>query len=229
MRKVRALRVAAPLFVFAGLTSPVPAQPSSGEFARIVILKPKPDQTSAFAAGYERHLAWHRDNQDPWTWRGWTFLLGERVGQFMDGTFGHAIANFDQAVKPAEDAADNAVNVSPYADFVSHAVYERLASASAGAALPDASPFLVLITYQVTPGQEAAFEAAVARIAKDTSQRMSLFRLRVGGDASQYLLMRAAASFSAGAGLASLRLPAGLVRQAQAEMLRYQPQLSYLP
>lgn len=217
------------VIVCAWLGSPASAQTAPGEFARVVVLKPRPDQAAAFAAGYERHLAWHGDHQDPWTWRGWTFVLGERIGQFMDGTFGHALANFDRAVDPAGDAADNAANVSPYADFVSHGVYERLPAASAGAALPDASPFIVLITYLVVPGQEAAFEAAVSRIAKDTSQRMSLFRLRVGGSVSQYLLMLPAPSFAGGAGLSPLRVPAGLVQQAQSELLRYQPQLSYLP
>ena len=225
----RAAVLALVLLAGAGAASPVDAQPSPGEFARVVLLQPKPDQASAFAAGYERQLGWHRDHEDPWTWRGWTFVLGGRIGQFMDGTFGHALTDFDQAVDPAGDAADNAVNVAPYADFVSHGVYERLPAASAGAALPDASPFLVLNTYVVVPGQEEAFETAVARLARDSRLRMSLFRLRVGGAVSQYLLMRPAPSFSGGAALPALRLPPGLVQQAQSELLRYQPQLSYLP
>ena len=227
--RLRAMPALTALLLLSWISSSPHAEQLPGEFARIVILKPKADQAAAFAAGYERHLAWHRDKDDPWTWRGWTFVLGERVGQFMDGTFGHALANFDQAVDPAADIADNAVNVTPYADFVSHGVYERLPAVSAGAALPDASPFLLLHTYVVVPGQEAAFETAVARVAKGSGQRMSLFRVRVGGPVSQYLLMRPAQSFSGGAALTPLRLPAGLAQQAQSELLRYQPQLSYVP
>lgn len=205
------------------------AQQAPGEFARIVILKPKPGQASAFAAGYERHLTWHRGNKDPWTWRGWTFVLGERVGQFMDGTFSHALANLDHAIDPAADTADNNVNVIPYADFASHGIYERLPSASTGPALPDSSPFLVLNTYVVVPGQEAAFEAAIARHTNETGQRMSLFKLRVGGPISQYVLMRSAQSFSGGGSFDEVKIPAGLVQHAQSELLRYQPKLSYVP
>lgn len=206
------------------------AQQAPGQFARMVVLKPKPDQASEFTAGYERHLAWHRNNKDPWSWHGWTFVLGERVGQFMDGTFGHAITNFDQAISPAADLADNNVNVAPYADFVSHGVYERLETASTGALLPDASPFLALTTYTVTPGLESSFESAITNLARrSTSQRLSWYKLRIGGQLSQYVLMRPVQTFSGGGSLAEVELPGGLVQRAQSELLRYQPTLSYAP
>lgn len=206
------------------------AQQAPGQFARMVVLKPKAGQASEFTAGYERHLAWHKNNKDPWNWYGWTFILGERVGQFMDGTFGHAITNFDQAVKPTEDSADNNVNVAPYADFVSHGIYERLEAASTGALLPDASPFLALTTYTVTPGLESSFESAIANLARRSAdQRMSWYKLRIGGQLSQYVLMRPVQTFSGGGSLAEIELPAGLVQRAQSELLRYQPTLSYAP
>jgi hypothetical protein len=147
----------------------------------------------------------------------------------MDGTFGHALDNFDHAVSPAADAADNNVNVTPYAEFVSHAIYERLPEASTGVALPDATPYLALNTYLVVPGREAAFEAAIARIATDSPRRMSLFRLRIGGLTSQYVHMRPAGTLAASASLPEIRLPELLVQHAHSELLRYQPQMSYAP
>lgn len=206
------------------------AQHTAGQFARMVVIKPKPGQADSFTAGYERHLVWHKNNKDPWTWYGWRFVLGERIGQFMDGTFGHAATDFDHAVNPAEDAADNNKNVTPYADFVSHGVYERLESASKGALLPDASPYLVMTTYIVVPGREAAFELAIAELAaKADDQRISWYKLRVGGPLHQYVLTRAARTFSDGALLPRIDLPDGLVQSAQSELLRYQPKLSYVP
>lgn len=61
--------------------SPAMAQQVSptGPFARIVVLEPKPGQRDAFVAGYERHIEWHRRENDPWTWYGWSFVLGERI------------------------------------------------------------------------------------------------------------------------------------------------------
>ncbi|HEY0662151.1 MAG TPA: hypothetical protein VGD21_12630 [Lysobacter sp.] len=211
------------------MTPSAQAQHPQGPFARVVVLKPRPDQAANFAAGYERHLVWHRNNKDPWTWHGWTFVLGERVGQFMDGTFGHAATDFDHAVNPAEDSADNSRNVAPHADFVSHAVYERLEHASKGALLPDDSPYMVMTTYAVVPGQELAFESAIGGLAEaELGQRRSWYRLRVGGQ-PQYVLIRPAQTFSGGATLPGIHLPAGLAERVQSELLRYQPKLSYVP
>jgi len=206
------------------------AQNPSGQFARIVVIQPKPGHAEAFTAGYERHLAWHKANQDPWTWHGWTFVLGERIGLFMDGTFGHAASDFDHAVDPAGDAADNATNVTPHADFLSHGIYERLEAASIGALLPDASPYLALHTYLVAPGQESAFEKAIIAASKQAArQPLSWYKARVGAPVTQYLLVRPAQSFAAGGLLDDIAIPAGLVQQARSELLKHQPRLSYTP
>jgi hypothetical protein len=206
------------------------AQQSSGSFARMVVWKPKPGQSSQFSEGYKRHLVWHKDNKDPWTWYGWTFVLGERIGEFMDGTFGHAITDFDKAVDPPADAADNNTNVVPFADIASHGVFERIEGASTGQPLPDTTPYLALSTYLVVPGQESAFEATIRDAAKRASnQRMAWFRLTIGGETPQYVLMRPAQTFAAAGALPQITLPAGLVRSAKSELLRFQPELSYIP
>lgn len=209
--------------------TPSHAQQFEGEFARVVVIKPKPGLADEFMEGYKRHIIWHEKNKDPWPWYGWTFVLGDRIGQFMDGTFGHDVRNFDQAIDPAGDAKDNSINVMPYGDFISHGVYERLANASIGAPVPDSSPYLVLATYLVAIGQESAFEAAFARQAKRLNQRLSLYRVRVGGRAGQYVLMRPAQSFAEGASLERIEFPAGLVDSAQTELLRFQPDHSLIP
>jgi len=202
------------------------AQLPSGEFARIVIIKPKPGATADFVAGYERHLMWHKKNNDPWTWYGWFFVLGDRLGQFMDGTFGHALTNLDNAVLPAEDAADNQVNVVPYGDFLSHGIYERLPAISRGPVLPDTSRYLVLQTFIVKAGFQDEFESVLG---SSELGRVSVFKLRIGGPMTQYLLMRPAASFSASATLPEIELPAEGVQEARSELLRFQPTMSYFP
>ncbi|WP_374582757.1 hypothetical protein [Pseudoduganella sp.] len=211
-------------------------QPASGPFARMVVIQPKAGQNAAFEQGYQRHLEWHRKAADRWTWHGWSFVLGERLGQFMDGTFGHAAANFDAAVQPAADAADNALNVAPHADFLSHGVYRRLDNASIGQPLPDTAPFLAMTTYTVAPGDVVAFERQlVARATRPAgaggAERFSWYRLQIGGEGAQYVLMRAASSFAAAADLPDV-LPAGtgpMLRGVRTELLRYRADMSYLP
>ncbi|UGQ48276.1 hypothetical protein [Massilia endophytica] len=197
----------------------------------MVVISPKPGQNAEFEKGYERHLEWHRKAQDTWTWYGWSFVLGSRLGQFMDGTFGHAMANFDAAVQPAADSADNALNVTPHADFLSHGIYKRLDSVSAGAPLPDTSPFLAMSTYEIEPGQQVAFEEALGEQWRKAGagKRYTWYRLQIGGQAPQYVLMRAAASFGAAAELPEVAPPARMVRNVRTELLRYRENLSYRP
>jgi len=217
------------LAVAPGAVAPVSAA-AAGELARMVVIRPKPGLEAEFEAGYRRHLEWHRSAGDPWTWYGWRFVLGERLDLFMDGSFGHSAEELDRAIRPADDGADNATNVVPYADFLAHGVWERLPEASRGAPLPDPSPFLALDTFDVVPGEEAAFEAALtgaALAARD--ERFSWFRLRRGGERPRYALMRAASSFGAGAALEPVRFAAGLIERATSELLRYQPSMSYVP
>lgn len=206
------------------------AQQSPGRFARMVVLEPKPDHAAEFTAGYMRHIAWHAEHGDPWTWYGWRFVLGDRIGQFMDGTFGHDLEDFDHPLDPRGDAADNAANVTPHADFVSHGVYERLEAASSGEPLPDDAPYLSLVTYSVLPGRERRFEEIIAQAAKGRgARRASWYRLQAGGTMPRYVLMRAAQTFSEGATMPDLVLPEGLVERIDSELLRFQPEMSHVP
>lgn len=235
------------MFFFCFLSGALPAaaqEPSSipGSYARVVILQPHPGEREEFEAGYARHIEWHRAHNDPWTWYGWTFVLGDRLDLFMDGTFGHSPEDFDSSVDPAGDRADNALNVTPYADFISHGMYEHLEELSRGTALPDTSAYLSLTTYRVLPGQGPAFEAAIAAHGRRSGQsdRFAWFRLQMGG-APQYLLMRPVATFGAAALVPDFFGASGvqggpeapsideLVESIRNELLGYHSEFSYLP
>lgn len=226
------LHLAFPLLFLGFVAAPLAAQEpitEPGPYARIVTIAPKPGQAEAFDAGYERHIEWHRASRDPWTWYGWSFVLGSRLGQFMDGSFGHSAADFDRPVNPAGDRADNVANVLPYGDFVSHGVYRRLENASRGATLPDTSAYLVLSTYRVEPGQEAAFEKAIA---EQHGSRATWYRLVVGGAGPTYLRMQGAAGWEEAVNAmehAPLALPPGVVEVVTTELLRYRATHSYTP
>lgn len=212
--------------------------PQPGPFARIVTITPKPGAASAFDEGYARHIEWHRVQRDPWHWLGWSFVLGPRLGQFMDGTFGHAAADFDHAVDPAGDGADNAANVTPHADFTSHGVYRRLDSLSRGPVVPDTSAYLVLVTYRVAPGRAADFEAGLAkregRVAGGGLVALTWYRLELGGTGPEYLLMLGASGWeSAISALRHVdpfgRVPGAVVESVTTELLRYRPTHSHHP
>src|SRR6476660_1106439 len=115
--------------------------------ARITILAPKPGMQKDLEEGYKRHLEWHRSNADKWTWYGWIVTTGPRFGYLVDGTFDHEAADFDTPVSPAEDAADNAKNVFPYASVAGTAFYRMRPDLSRGTNLQ--APWSVLLTVVV--------------------------------------------------------------------------------
>lgn len=202
------------------------AQEKPGAYARIVTISPHPGKDAEFAAGYERHIQWHKNNKDPWTWYGWTVVLGPRLGYFMDGTFGHKAQDFDNAIKPAEDVADNNLNVAPHADFTSHGIYERLDRLGKGRILPDTSAFLILNSYQVAAGEESRFEHSIAGLEESG---FTVYRLRAGGNESRYLLFRAGDHFSDAATIKGVKFERGVVESMTSEVFRYRPSMSHVP
>src|SRR3984893_11893748 len=141
------------------------AQTEHGPYARIAILRPHDGDTVDFEAGYIRHLAWHQQAKDTWTWYGWTIWAGERQRGFVCATFGHSDAGLDNPVTPAEDERDNISNVTPHVEFVGNALYEYLPALSRGSANtgePQPTARLEFTTVDLVSGTARAFEAALS-------------------------------------------------------------------
>jgi hypothetical protein len=230
------------------------AQKPAGTAARIVVIKPKEGLQQQFEQGYRRHLDWHRQNKDPWVWYGWQIISGERVGYFMDGTFGRAWTDFDAAVSPAADAADNAANVVPYGDFLSLAHYVLLPQVSQSRLLEERRPppFIETVYYHLYVGKEAEFESLLRKAHEahrktQPARSYAWYKLVSGGSQPMYLLMLPhnkwsdlqASEKSFTAVLEEVypqsearRLLASLsaaVREMRSETLRYRVDLSYFP
>src|SRR6185295_9727117 len=99
------------------LGAPPAADPGRGPYARIAVLRPHDGETTDFEAGYVRHLEWHRQARDTWTWYGWTVWAGERQRWLVYASFGHPASDLDALVAPADDERDNVLNVVPHAQF----------------------------------------------------------------------------------------------------------------
>ena len=194
----RAARSAALLIVLASPTRadaqavPGTAPPAAVDapYARIAILRPHDGDTVDFEAGYIRHLAWHQQAKDIWSWYGWTITFGERQRWFVYASFGHSAASLDQPVSPADDERDNILNVLPHAQFLGNALYEFLPALSLGASVPTAAARLEFTTVDVAVGAERAFETAV-RGAQVTLQNETLwYRMIAGGGGPRYVRLR---------------------------------------
>jgi hypothetical protein len=179
-------RVLVLALLFIGIALPGRAQTA----AKMVTWQPKPGMERDFEEGYKRHLEWHRRNNDPWVWHGWTLLTGERAGWFVDGSFFHPWTDFDTPVKPAEDGADNGVNVSPHADVRNVAIVEGVAGLSTVQAEGMKSPLMIFLRLSVGAGSEGKLEAAMASAlqGKEFANWQRLV-LRPASGWSEYVLM----------------------------------------
>ncbi len=190
---IRCVRLALAL---ATLPAVVAAQ-TDKPYARIAILRPHDGQTVDFEAGYARHLAWHRQARDTWVCYGWTITFGERQRWFVYASFGHAPADLDNPVSPADDERDNVVNVLPHAEFLGNALYEFRPGLSRGTGVPQPTPRLELTTVDLIPGAEHAFEAALAALQPSLHAETLWFRMLAGGSTPRYVRLRARPNVSA--------------------------------
>jgi hypothetical protein len=224
-------RLAGPLLVLA-LTAPAAAEElRRGEVARLVELYPKEGAAGEFEAGYRRHLDWHQRNGDPWSWHGWLVATGDRAGTFVDGTFGHSWAELDAAVRPREDAADNAVNVLPYAALGLNVHLTRLPAHSRGPEDETLRATLLTVVRVHADGDGAPFWTAADALFGGAPRQG--YRV-TGGPAGTWLLLLPHENWAEFGpiedALARLSQRAGpAFGEAQVETMRRRRDLSYPP
>jgi hypothetical protein len=200
-------------------------------YARVAILHPRDGHTVDFEAGYIRHLAWHQQVRDTWVWYGWTVTFGERQRWFIYATFGHSAASLDSPVVPAEDERDNIINVAPHVDFWGNALYEYRPKISRGTGVPQPAARLELMTVDLKPGAEEAFEAALSAGQSTRRGETLWYRMVAGGAAPRYVRLCPRSSLSAVLeGTNGQALPervSPLIARATVEILTLRPTMSY--
>jgi hypothetical protein len=207
----------------------------NGPYARISVLRPHDGDTVGFEAGYIRHLEWHRQAKDPWSWFGWTVWAGERQRWFVYATFGHSAAGLDKAVSPAEDERDNISNVTPHAHFVGSALYEYLPGLSRSPASetgqPQPTARLELTTVDLAPGADHAFEAALGAEQSRLQGDTLWYRMLAGGVTPRYVRLRPRPNLSAIIdGKSEQALPdtvTAVVAKTTVEILSLRPAMCY--
>lgn len=161
--------------------------------AQFVIWEPKEGMEQAFEKGYQQHLQWHAANSDLWDWYGWYFISGPRDGQLLDATVDRAWADFDQRLKPAEDAADNQLHVHPFAKLKNIIKMEKIASCGHNKGLQ--THFLRMITITAYPLTNAI--KALDNVTKQLHAGcFYTYKIVDGGNLHQLVLLLGYDSFS---------------------------------
>ena len=201
-----------------------------GRFARIALLRPHDGKTVDFESGYIRHLDWHRQAADAWTWYGWNITYGDRQRWFVYATFGHRIEDFDHSVAPADDERDNVLNVVPHAEFAGNALFEFLPALSRGTGVPTPAPRVEMTTYDVAAGTHTSFESALAAAQSTLTEETLWYRLVAGGPDTRYVRLRPRTSI---ASIVTSRIEPGspksvaaMITAARSEILTLRPTMS---
>lgn len=215
-----------------------PAPP--GRAAFLFDYRIEPGRQSLFDAGYRRHLAWHADKGDRLVWYAWYVVAGNRVGEFVDGTFGTTFEAFDHRVDVAGDVKDFAENAAPFATPLRRSAWELVPDLGTDRTLEERRPSPILEVVHVTarPGAGKAFEARLRK----TRERLEAtgdplayawYRLVVGGREPGWLLLVSRNGWSDWA-RSPVDLDAwlgggDLVTGIESEVWVYRPDLSYFP
>ncbi len=134
--------------------------------------QPRAEHAQLFEEGYRRHLDWHRTHGDSLSWIGWTIVLGDRVGGFVDGAFGISFRALDERVDPRGDRADAAATFLPHAT----ATFRRIARLRADLGhlfpAPEDFPPLVQVRWlSFNRSERREFDRVWATLQADTSIR----------------------------------------------------------
>ena len=223
------------------------------DIAEISIWKVKPGATAAFEAGRARHMAFHAQQKDSWSWLTWEVLNGDRAGQYLTGSFGHYWKDFDgREAFDKLDSADADKNLMPSAEVLTTGYWALMTDSSrplAGASGPGA--YAQLTHYFVNPADTTRFEDALKEIKtlldkSDWPMHGSWYRLVSGGEGPHYVISTRRDNFAAFAppeksmmdtvaGVAGARRAAELfeavrssTRSVYTEVMKFRPDLSYV-
>jgi hypothetical protein len=190
------------LLLVVGLAAvPAAAQMGEGDICRIFFIWPKPGMAKDFEAALKKHIEWHAQQKDTWTWLTWQVIVGEGAGSYGVGTFGHNWEDFDKpAVDPAADEADVQATISPTVGKVVPTYWRFMREVSLPAEA--SSPMEEVIIFKLKYGQSAHFNHLVKKFHEAIQKtkwpvHYEWYELMLGGDVPQYALVLPRANWAA--------------------------------
>ncbi len=147
------------------LALPVLAQDEPGTLARGFFLTIKPGMTQQFEAAYKQHIAWHRQQNDTWEWITFQYETGDRLGQYDVWTTWHHWEDFDaHAEFSAADSAHFFAGAGQYVASVSSTFTRFLLEVSRPPEGGGTPAFLEMLTFRLRSGSAREFNYWIKKI-----------------------------------------------------------------
>jgi hypothetical protein len=240
--------------VFA-LVAAIPAlaqQP--GKLAEIHINRVKPGMAQQYEAGRKKHMAWHKGQNDTWSWYTWQVVTGQATGSYVVGTFEHNWKDLDSREKfNKADGVDAQANMGPYLAGEEESYYVYRDDLSFSPQGPPA-PLISVTHFMLNPDGTNDFVDAVKKVGdgiKKTNYPLSgparWYQLANGGESPHFVLVGDRANWASFQPLTDKSLDAMMedaygkeqgaailstlrkaVHSIYTEALQYRPDLSYV-
>ncbi|HKQ60887.1 MAG TPA: hypothetical protein VJS92_06330 [Candidatus Polarisedimenticolaceae bacterium] len=198
------------------------------------------------------HMKWHRDHEDPWTWRVWAVAAGAPDRGYYVATFGHRWEDLDARVAlQRQDHDDASAKLTPSLESNENSYWLERTELSRPAEPGAPPPYLEVRRFRLQPGAREEFVGALRRVreATDKTGRLtpySWYELVLGGPHPTFELWIGHDDFAGirtrgplSGGMIEQAYPgeAGAIRRAltasileeTSVLLRYRDDLSYVP
>lgn len=251
---MRTRTAALAVFFAVAAVLPITAQ-QTGRVAEIHINRVNPGMAARYEAGRKKHMAWHKSQNDPWSWYVWEVLTGEGTGSYVVGTFQHQWKDFDTRDKFNQaDKADAQTNMGPYlaGDHMSYYLY-RADLSSGPEVFPPAAKLLSVTHFMLHADGVNDFLDGAKKIREAMTKTnypqqgaTHWYQLANGGEAPHFVLVGERAgwanfelpekpfdammeeAYGKEQGAAILATTRRAIRSVYTEAVQYRPDLSYL-
>lgn len=193
---MRTLGPIAAVILTLAVGAPAVGQEKPGTIAQVVVTRAKAGMAKQYQEGRKRHMAWHKRQNDPWSWHTWEAIAGPYTGSFVSISFGHHWKDLDtwEAQYGQGDLADVELNLNPYAEATTVAFYDFLADVSRPPAGQGHAKMSEVVHFLLKPDKAAEFRHAVRRAHEaigKTNWPVSYlwYELWNGGEGPQFVLV----------------------------------------
>lgn len=241
------------LFAVAGWIPALAQQP--GDIVEIHVNRVKPGMTQQYEAGRKKHMAWHKSQNDAWSWYTWAVVTGQGTGSYVVGSFEHNWKDLDGRDKFVEaDGADSQANIGPSLAGTEQSYYRYRADLSQSPQAFPPSPLISVTHFMLEPGGVNDFTDGIKKVNEGIKKSnfpqagaSRWYQLVNGGEGPHFVLVGDRAGwanfqpptdktldsmmeevYGKEQGAAILGALRKAIRSTSSEALQYRPDLSYV-
>lgn len=158
--------------------------------------KIKPGMTAQYEQGRAKHMAWHKSQNDTWSWNTYEITTGPQTGDYLVSSCGHSWKDFDAREKFNVADTQNATATMGNTLAGETMSYYELRQDLSATPKPAIPPYFSVVFFHIKPEGLLDFRSAVKQVNEafkktDTPQHTSYwYSLASGGSGPEMVLVQ---------------------------------------